>query len=95
MTEIKSAKELSNALRSINKMDYAWPGGYPIVFVDGDGGVARPSSVMSEYKSCLQDCQAGDRRRFVGMCVFWEGEPEEDVITGELIDSAYGASEQE
>lgn len=91
-TKIENAKDLSAALRSINKMDYTTMGGYPIVFVSADGGFARPSSVLSEYKSCLRDYQ--DRGsfidRFVGMDVFWEGAPEEDVITGEPIDSAYG-----
>lgn len=69
---------------------YAWPGGYPIIYVTADNSVLCPdcanggngceASETSEYK---QD-------RLVAMDVYWEGPVIQCDHCQGLIESAYG-----
>jgi hypothetical protein len=67
-----------------NLMAYAWPGGYPIVYLDKDGCDLCPECANKE-----------DRRNLLEGYVHWEGPP---IVCGECntpIDSAYGDPEEE
>jgi len=76
---------------------YAWPGGYPILYVADDGEWACPACVNGENGaefSADPDHDA-DGWRIEGYQVHWEGEPAICSHCGASIESAYGDPDSE
>jgi hypothetical protein len=61
---------------------YAWPGGYPIVYLTRNGLVLCPDCANKPEDEYGDPAVAGD--------VFWEGAPMECGDCGRQIESAYG-----
>lgn len=57
---------------------YAWPGGYPIIYLTADGDVL-----------CAA-CASADRASVRGHSIHWEGAAEQCVECHAEIESAYG-----
>lgn len=90
MRTIETPRDLSQAMREINKLNYSPLGSYTLVFVCADGEVMRPSSALTTYKDQLIRIRDRERDRIVGIDVFWEGPALIDCETNETIESAYG-----
>lgn len=85
-----------------NPLDaYAWPGGYPIVYVFTDGGCICPDCANKEIKKIDQAIKEGNRAHSSGcggwaidsFMIHYEGEPEICDNCGKEIESAYGVPE--
>jgi hypothetical protein len=63
---------------------WAWPGGYPILYIDHDGETICPK--------CANDDDWSDKA-IVGYFVHYEGEPEICANCNAQIESAYGQVE--
>ncbi len=74
---------------------YAWPGGYPVLYVCSDGGVLCPKCINAELSLVDAAIRDNDRSgwRVVGADVHMEGEPEICDHCGAEIESAYGVPE--
>ena len=66
---------------------YAWPGGYPVLYLDADNCVLCPE--------CAQLSDDDDRTRPVAYSIHWEGPDEQCENCGEMIPSAYGNPDEE
>ena len=70
---------------------FAWPGGYPILYLAKDNGVLCPK--------CANEFKAGrdndEQLEPVAYFVHYEGQPEQCENCNALIDSAYGDPESE
>jgi hypothetical protein len=91
--EIKTKEDFATAL---NNGPYAWPGGYPLYFITNDGGCLSFKAAV-ENKSIIQQSieeALNDGWWVVAVEVNWE-----DTIycdhTGEVIESAYGADDDD
>jgi hypothetical protein len=73
---------------------YAWPGGYPVVYVAADGGIFCPVCVNQEEEVELLEPEELQQPvmgwEVVGYQVHWEGAPEVCCHCGDEIQSAYG-----
>jgi len=70
---------------------YAWPGGYPIIYVCADGGVLCPDCANGENGSeASESSDAPSDWRMEGTDIHWEGAPELCDHCGAIIESAYG-----
>ena len=73
---------------------YAWPGGYPIIYIAADGGVFCPACANGENDSDAttdpSDCPDDAQWVIDGWDVFYEGAPEHCSHCGAEIPSAYG-----
>lgn len=84
---------------------YAWPGGYPLIYVFADGGVICPDCVNSEIAEIdsAMRCPEGNKPHrsgcggwaLGGYDVHWEGEPEICDHCGKEIESAYGVPDDD
>ena len=73
---------------------YAWPGGYPLVYILADGETLCPKCANGENGSeASTDSDADAQWRIVGQDVHWEGEPETCAHCNTDIESAYGVPE--
>lgn len=81
-------------LKHLEDGPYAWPGGYPRYFVMADGGTISFKGAEQHKEDILEALDTKDRSTFyVDACdVNWESELYCDV-TGEPIESAYGAED--
>jgi hypothetical protein len=70
---------------------YAWPGGYPIIYLDHHDSVLCPDCAERFDK----DPDADERDRPVHSDVFWEGAPMECDECGAMMESAYGDPDSE
>lgn len=76
--------------------DYAWPGGYPMIYVFKDGGVCCPDCANKNIEDI--DANMRGESRFNshggwalgGVDVHYEGDPETCDHCGKQIESAYG-----
>ena len=68
---------------------YAWPGGYPLLYVNDAGDVFCAKCAANAVK----DEEATDKP----VCgdVYWQGSPEHCCCCGVEIESAYGVPERE
>jgi hypothetical protein len=78
---------------------YAWPGGYPIIYIMGDGAVICPGCANRENGSIAVDESEDDGMSdkswtIVASDVHWEGGPEECAHCGKMIESAYGTGDE-
>lgn len=69
---------------------YAWPGGYPIIYVCADGGILCPACANGEHGSyATEDLDAPLDWRLEGFDVFYEGAPTYCDHCNCCIESAY------
>ena len=73
---------------------YAWPGGYPIVYVMNDGEVLCPQCA-NDPSNPVHETGEADGWRIEGYEIFWEGPPEQCAHCYREIDSAYGDPDEE
>lgn len=76
---------------------YAWPGGYPIIYICDDGGVLCPACANGEngseaYTGEYQP-ELGRDWHIAGSQVHWEGPAEHCAHCNAIIESAYGEGE--
>lgn len=75
---------------------YAWPGGYPIIYIMGDGAVLCPNCANGENGSQAIVAGAGDDGMsdkswtIMGCDIFYEGATEYCAHCNTPIESAYG-----
>ena len=74
---------------------YAWPGGYPIVYIVADGGTLCPACANGENGSQAADaidpqCPDDKQWRVIGFSIHYEGPPEICDHCGTEVESAYG-----
>ena len=73
---------------------YAWPGGYPILYVAVDGGVFCPDCANgkndSDATTKASDYPDDQQWLLVAHMVNWEGDPLDCDHCGEPQESAYG-----
>jgi len=76
---------------------YAWPGGYPCYFVTSDGAALSFKAARQERRNILEAIanKSNDGWRVVGVDINWEDDSLYCDHTGEKIESAYGASEED
>jgi len=78
---------------------YAWPGGYPILYLFSNGEVCCPSCASgengSEARIDSDDMLAVDDWTLVGYFVHYEGPGEYCAHCNAVTDSAYGDPEKE
>jgi hypothetical protein len=78
---------------------YAWPGGYPVIYICNDGAVMCPACANNENGSQAYtgpfDPGLGRDWHIVAQDIHYEGAPEQCVHCGEEIESAYGDPEKE
>lgn len=78
---------------------FAWPGGYPLVYVFADGGTCCADCANENIDDIDADMRGGRRWNSHGgwalgaVDVHWEGEPEVCDHCGKEIESAYGPVE--
>lgn len=80
---------------------YAWPGGYPLIYVFRDGGCICPKCLNANVEE-IEQASRGDNRHHPSGCggwavdavdVHWEGEPVCCEQCHGEIESAYGMPE--
>lgn len=69
---------------------YAWPGGYPIVYVMADGETICADCANGGSGSIAAVDHEEKEWRIIGCNVHWEGEPETCAHCGKQVESAYG-----
>lgn len=88
---IDNSRELRATIRN---GAYAWPGGYPLVFLTADGDCVSFNGAEAQYRQCANDMRNYPRYRIVGCFIHLEGSPIECAWSGEQIESAYGETEE-
>lgn len=87
-----SLKELA-AVNDGELPNYAWPGGYPIVYIASDGEPFCPDCANDEGFRLEPNIPGEDDRDgflLVGYAIHWEGPPEICGHCGAEIESVYG-----
>lgn len=74
-------------------ISYAWPGGYPIVYIMDDGEVLCPDCVNDPANPVHEGGDA-DGWRVEGSDIFYEGPAATCVHCNKVIESAYGDPEE-
>ena len=70
---------------------YAWPGGYPMIYLVDDGETLCPACANGENGSeASEDALPRSGWRLVAADVHWEGAPVVCAHCGAAIESAYG-----
>ena len=72
---------------------HAWPGGYPIFYLLGDGATLCPACANGENGSDASPESEDDQWRLVESDIHWEGEPIQCAHCNREIESAYGIPE--
>ena len=82
-------------LKNFIRQPYAWPGGYPMFAIFGDGEACCKKCAKTEFKTILSDTMQGYGSSFqiVDVDVNWEDENLFCAHCGEQIESAYGETE--
>jgi hypothetical protein len=75
---------------------FAWPGGYPIIYIADDGGVFCPDCANGKNGSDASfDAEPGSGWRIEAGDIFYEGAPITCDHCATTIESAYGDPETE
>lgn len=70
---------------------FAWPGGYPFLYLMADGECLCPACANGKNGSeASESLDAPADWRIVASYIHWEGEPECCAHCGAMVDSAYG-----
>lgn len=72
---------------------FAWPGGYPYVYIMKDGGCICAACANGKNGSEASPENEDPQWQIIGAQVHWEGEPEICDHCGAETESAYGESE--
>ena len=90
---IRNSRDLRATIRNGG---YAWPGRYPLVFLCSDGECLSFKTAREEYRNITRAIRDKDNSgwRIVGCFIHWEGGPLIDAHSGEMIESAYGETEE-
>ena len=72
---------------------YAWPGGYPIVYILADGATLCPKCANGENGSEASTDNECREWKIVGSDIHWEGDPFTCAHCNREIESAYGPTE--
>jgi hypothetical protein len=75
---------------------YAWPGGYPVYFITGDGAALSFKAVRQNWHSVVMAHLCGDIRGdwfLIAAQINWEDSQLYCDQTGERIESAYAEDE--
>ena len=93
-TRISTVSDLKATLRA---GEFAWPGGYPMFFVAGDGAALHFGCVKENLRSVIWSLrnQVDDGWRIVGCEINYEDADLYCDHCGERIESAYGEDEGE
>lgn len=74
---------------------YAWPGGYPLLYICADGGVLC-SACANGLNGSLASSEADENQwRIEGSEIYLEGDPEPCTHCGVVIHPAYEDEEEE
>ena len=85
-TERKQKKSLDGIRDEQGKLPaFAWPGGYPVIYITRDGDVICPD--------CANDDSVNQDQAPIAFDVFYEGSPQACADCGTPIESAYGDPE--
>jgi hypothetical protein len=90
--------KLTKDLLTMAREGYAWPGGYPLVLLMGDGGCLCPKCLRENYTLVRRTQREGTRRDSwfpVSVFIHWEGAPIQCDHCYTQIESAYGDPEEE
>lgn len=88
--------KLSDMRNSAGRLpDYAWPGGYPIVYVMADGECLCPDCANGENGSEASETAEDPGWRLDGCEVHYEGPPITCAHCGKEIESAYGDPDED
>jgi hypothetical protein len=89
-------RERINALKSIVRHPYVWPGGYPLFAVMSDGDALCAACCKAEYKLILSTTRSDDRSgwNLAGIEVNWEDTDLYCAHCSDVIQSAYGEQEE-
>ena len=79
-------------LLALAKQKYAWPGGYPLLFLMKDGGVLCPDCVVREWETISQ-AEDDPQWELEGYFIHYEGPPWPCDHCYEFVESAYGEAE--
>jgi hypothetical protein len=96
-----SIKSLLDDMENRGKLPpWAWPGGYPIIYIDGHNEVLCPDCAQKELEEFVtlsaEDKEYFDKRDLpVDWMIHYEGPPEYCVECNKEIASAYGCEEEE
>ncbi len=71
---------------------YAWPGGYPLVYLTRDCAELCPACANGENGSmcCDPDCQDDEQWELIAVDVHYEGAPIQCAHCNKMVESAYG-----
>ncbi len=69
---------------------FAWPGGYPLIYLTADGNVLCPACANGEHGSDAHEDAEDCQWRLTSVDVYWEGSPLQCDHCNEMIESAYG-----
>ena len=90
-------KTISDFRAAMRNGPYAWPGGYPMYFVMGDGEALSFDAAKSERRLILEALRDGKSYGLdwypIAFEIHWEGEPLICSHTGVEIESAYGSTD--
>ena len=88
MDNIKTLASIKRALREV----YAWPGGYPLYIIMGDGEALSIEAARSEWRNICRSTLRGDRDGWqaAGVDINWQDTSLYCAHTGGPIESAYG-----
>lgn len=84
-------------VKSFIRQPYAWPGGYPLFGIFGDGEALCKDCAKTEYKVILSDTLQGFGASFqvVAVDVNWEDNDLYCAHCNSKIESAYGTTDEE
>lgn len=74
---------------------YAWPGGYPVIYICDDGGTLCPACANGQNGSGASPDSNDPSWRLIASDIHWEGPDEYCDHCGEAIPSAYGDPEED
>ena len=88
---MRLSHDIITQVKSAIRSPYAWPGGYPVYTVMGDGDLLCCDCARAEFRQIVRDTYArhGGCWRAAGAGVKWEGEPEPCGHCGKPLVSAY------
>lgn len=90
MNDLSMYREASGSLFA-----YAWPGGYPMIYLTKDGSVLCPECASGKNGSDASESNDDPQWQLVAGDIFYEGAPIQCDHCCVLIESAYGDPDSE
>jgi hypothetical protein len=85
-------------VRQFIRQPVAWPGGYPVILLMGDGECLCADCAKENYRLISQATRAGDRQsgwNAADTDIYWEGAPLYCAHCNKQTESAYGEPDSE